>query len=103
VSVALTAAMAAAALEPLRESASRAVIRAHLANGNYHEAVRAYAAFGRLLIRELGVRPSGQLGALVRPLLDGQAAARAAKTRPARSLSPRHQGRTAQLGLQAAG
>jgi DNA-binding SARP family transcriptional activator len=73
---ALTAAMAAAAIEPLRESAQRAVIRIHLADGNYHAALREYRTFGRRLHAELGVRPSGRLEALVRPLLDRQAAAR---------------------------
>jgi DNA-binding SARP family transcriptional activator len=72
VSAALSAAMAAAAIEPLRESAHRAVIRIHLLNGNYHEAIREYRAFGRRMIRELGVRPSAQMDALIRPLLAAQ-------------------------------
>jgi DNA-binding SARP family transcriptional activator len=69
VSAAMMAAMAAAAIEPLRESAQRAVIRIHLVNGNYSEAIREYRAFGRRLVRELGVHPSAQLDALVGPLL----------------------------------
>ncbi|HEY2044237.1 MAG TPA: BTAD domain-containing putative transcriptional regulator [Jatrophihabitans sp.] len=73
VSAALMAAMAAAAIEPLRESAQRAVIRIHLANGNYNDAIREYRSFGRRLVRELGVRPSAQMDALVRPLLAVQA------------------------------
>jgi DNA-binding SARP family transcriptional activator len=84
VSAALTAAMAAAAIEPLRESAQRAVIRIHLANGNYHDAIREYRAFGRRLGRELGVRPSAQMDALIRPLLTVQQSARQAAQQVAR-------------------
>jgi DNA-binding SARP family transcriptional activator len=54
----------------LRESAQRAVVRIHLSNGNFHEAIRTYRAFARRLVRELGIRPSEQMDALVRPLLD---------------------------------
>lgn len=42
----------------LRESAHRALVRAHLAEGNVAEARRAYAACERLLDRELGVAPT---------------------------------------------
>ena len=44
--------------EPLRESAHRAVVRAHLAEGNIVEAVRAYEAFRDLLAAELAVEPT---------------------------------------------
>jgi DNA-binding SARP family transcriptional activator len=69
---AMMAAMAAVAIEPLRESAHRAVIRIHLANGNYNDAIREYRGFAMRMIRELGVRPSAQIDALVRPLLTAQ-------------------------------
>jgi DNA-binding SARP family transcriptional activator len=56
-SAALIAALGATAIEPLRESAQRAVVRIHLSNGNFHEAIRTYRAFARRLVRELGIRP----------------------------------------------
>jgi DNA-binding SARP family transcriptional activator len=63
---AIQAALAAAHAEPLRESAHRAVIRVHLAEGNIAEAVREYAGFERLLRRELNVQPSEQIRELMR-------------------------------------
>jgi DNA-binding SARP family transcriptional activator len=39
---ALTAALCATAIEPLRESAHRLLVRIHLANGNFHDAITAY-------------------------------------------------------------
>jgi DNA-binding SARP family transcriptional activator len=51
--------------EPLRESAQRVLIRAHLAQDNLVHARDAYVAFVRLLRRELGVNPSRQLTELV--------------------------------------
>jgi DNA-binding SARP family transcriptional activator len=55
---ALEAALTAIALEPLRESAHRVVIRIHLAEGNHWEAKRHYAYFTDLLASELGLQPS---------------------------------------------
>lgn len=55
---AVQAAYAAVEIEPLRESAHRAVLRVHLAEGNAGEAVRAYKSFRDLLADELGVAPS---------------------------------------------
>jgi DNA-binding SARP family transcriptional activator len=66
---ALTAARAATAVEPLRESAHSIVIRAHLMVGNVADAVHEYRAYGDLLTRELGINPSEQLRQLVTPLL----------------------------------
>ncbi|MEV5150586.1 bacterial transcriptional activator domain-containing protein [Streptomyces werraensis] len=67
--LAMEAAWASVRAEPLRESAHRAVIAAHLAEGNVCEAVRHYDAFRRLLNEELGVEPSAELGRMlpVRP------------------------------------
>jgi DNA-binding SARP family transcriptional activator len=62
---AVQAACAAVRTEPLRESAHRAVVRAHLAEGNVAEAVRAYCAFRTLLARELGVEPTRQMDELI--------------------------------------
>jgi DNA-binding SARP family transcriptional activator len=55
----------AVAMEPLRESSHRLVIRAHLCEGNRAEALRQYAACSRLLREELGVAPSPQMTALL--------------------------------------
>jgi DNA-binding SARP family transcriptional activator len=61
---ALTAGLSAVAGDPLRESAQRRVIAAHLAEGNLAEAVRQYARFEQLLATELSVRPSPSLRSL---------------------------------------
>lgn len=62
---AIQAALAAVAGEPLRESAHRAMIKAHLAEGNTAEALQQYRSCRRLLHDELGVEPSPQLQALM--------------------------------------
>lgn len=62
---AVDAAMAAVAVEPLRESAQRVLIEAHLAEVNHVEARRCYEAYYELVHRELGVEPSADLRALV--------------------------------------
>ena len=62
---AVDAGLAAVAAEPLRESAHRALIRAHLAEGNQGEAGRQYQLCRDLLWRELGVEPSLTLRQLV--------------------------------------
>jgi DNA-binding SARP family transcriptional activator len=58
--------LAAVRNEPLRESAHRAVISVHLAEGNRSEALRHYAYFRRLATDELGIEPSGRMEMLVR-------------------------------------
>ena len=63
---AVEVAMSAVSVEPLRESAQRTLIEAHLAEGNFIEARRVYAAYKRLTIEELGVRPSDELAEIVR-------------------------------------
>jgi DNA-binding SARP family transcriptional activator len=62
---ALEAGLAAVAGEPLRESSHRAVIRAHLADGNVAEAVRQYRLCRRLLNDHLGLEPSDQTDGLL--------------------------------------
>ena len=62
---AVQAAYAAARDEPLRESAHRAIVRVHIAEGNVAEAVRAYTTFRDALARELGVPPTRQMQELV--------------------------------------
>ena len=74
---AVQAAYAAVGTEPLRESAHRAVVRVHLAEGNTVEAVRAYEAFRDLLGQELGVAPSPLMERLIMPLRIGSLPARA--------------------------
>ncbi|MFC8272063.1 BTAD domain-containing putative transcriptional regulator [Streptomyces sp. NPDC057271] len=66
---ALELAFEAVRLEPLRESASRAVIAVHVSEGNAVDAVRHYEWFRRQLDAELGLRPSAQLTALARGLV----------------------------------
>jgi DNA-binding SARP family transcriptional activator len=55
---AIEAAMLATKAEPLRESAQRTLIKAHIAEGNLSEARRSYRAYHDLVYRELGVTPS---------------------------------------------
>ena len=50
--------LAAVDADPLRESAHRALIKAHLAEGNYSEARRQYRALAELLMTDLGIEPS---------------------------------------------
>ncbi|HXM59027.1 MAG TPA: BTAD domain-containing putative transcriptional regulator [Candidatus Dormibacteraeota bacterium] len=65
---AISAGLAAAVCDPLRESAHQAVIAAHLAAGNVTEAVRQFERFERLVKRELGLEPSDGLKRLVSAL-----------------------------------
>jgi DNA-binding SARP family transcriptional activator len=69
VDLALAAALAAVAIEPFRESAHRALIRVHLALGNYVDALRVYDGFRQRLLQELGIPPSPQITTLVANLL----------------------------------
>jgi DNA-binding SARP family transcriptional activator len=62
---ALDAALAAVAAEPLRESAQRAVILAHLTEGNQSEAIRAFERYRDLLRTELGLEPTDRLRQLL--------------------------------------
>jgi DNA-binding SARP family transcriptional activator len=63
---AIEVALTAVRLEPLRESATRALIKAHLAEHNVVEAVRRYELFRENLTSELGVAPTSDLEQLVR-------------------------------------
>lgn len=62
------AAVCAIRLEPLRESAHRALIRAHIAEGNYSEALREYRLYRDLLMTEMGLDPSDQMTDLLRDI-----------------------------------
>ena len=70
--LALAAARDAAALEPLRESARRLVIRAHMALGNRALAATALAEYRRDLARDLGIEPSPDMLQEVRGGLDSR-------------------------------
>jgi DNA-binding SARP family transcriptional activator len=67
---AIDAGLAAVAADPLRESAHRVLIQAHLAEGNRAEAIRQCEAYREILWSGLGVSPSALLGAL---MVDGLA------------------------------
>ncbi|GAA2153544.1 DNA-binding SARP family transcriptional activator [Humibacillus xanthopallidus] len=58
---ALEAASRAISLDPLRESAHRALIDAHLAEGNVCAAVRDLRSLERILAREMDLAPSTEL------------------------------------------
>lgn len=62
---AILAALAAVAADPLRESAHRAVIKVHLAEGNVAEAIRQLHRCERLMLDEVGVPPSSRLAELI--------------------------------------
>lgn len=66
---ALQAALAAIAIDPLRETAHRIVIEIHLAEGNVASAVRRYQHYSDFLLRELRVSPSPQMTSLLQGLL----------------------------------
>lgn len=65
--LALDAALTCVSIEPLRESAHRAVVAVHLAEHNAVEAVRQYGAFRRLVREELGLEPSARFTAMLPP------------------------------------
>jgi SARP family transcriptional regulator, regulator of embCAB operon len=62
---AMGAALSAVRVEPLRESATAAVISVHLAEGNEAAALREFRCYRALLQRELGEEPTTTLHALV--------------------------------------
>jgi len=64
VDTAILAALAAIQREPLCESAYRAMIRAHLANGNVAEALHQFQMY-ELALHNLGVHPSPKMMALL--------------------------------------
>ncbi len=66
---ALAVGIAALECEPLRESAHRALVRVHLAQGNVAEAVRQYDLCRRLLETHVGVGPSEELTDMIREVM----------------------------------
>ena len=67
---ALQTALRAVEIDPLRESAHRAVIRVHLAEGNTAEAVREYQRFRSVLRHELDVEPTHRMTELMQDIAD---------------------------------
>ncbi|MFM9633311.1 bacterial transcriptional activator domain-containing protein [Streptomyces galilaeus] len=53
-----SARLAAAAIDPIRETAHRIIIEIHLSEGNVASAVRCYQHYEAYLQQELGVSPS---------------------------------------------
>lgn len=66
---AIATALAAVGAEPLRESAQRALIAAHLGEGNVSEAIRQFESYRRLLDAELAVAPGEQLRSMLQQAL----------------------------------
>ena len=62
------AGLSAVAGEPLRESAHRALINAHLLEGNVSEAMRQYRIYSQILVTQLGLEPSEEMRQLVASL-----------------------------------
>jgi DNA-binding SARP family transcriptional activator len=73
---ALAVALCVACDEPLRESAHRLVVQAHLAQGNWAEAARHYLRYRSQLWAELQLRPGVGLEALMKPVLHASVHAR---------------------------
>jgi DNA-binding SARP family transcriptional activator len=62
---AVEAAIFAVSADPLRETANKVLIEAHLAEGNLVEGRRAYQRYRDTVRRELGVEPGKELASLV--------------------------------------
>jgi DNA-binding SARP family transcriptional activator len=81
--------LVAVASEPLRESAHRLLVRAHLCEGNLAEALRQYRTYADLLARELRVRPSAAMEGLISDAMTAAStSAWGTETRMAKALSP---------------
>ena len=65
--LAIEAGLLAVAVEPLRETAQRALIEAHLVERNVSEAVRQYDTYRDQLREHLGIEPSAELRAILAP------------------------------------
>lgn len=68
---ALQAARAAIGIEPLRESAHRAIVQTHIDNGDLGEAVDHFEKFQAILDHELGLPPSNMFRQLIGPYVAG--------------------------------
>lgn len=81
---AVDAAMLAVSAEPLRESAQRALVEAHLAEGNWVEGRRSFEFYRDVLWRELGVCPDPAFARLLGPCAAAPVAERPAADRSRR-------------------
>jgi DNA-binding SARP family transcriptional activator len=62
---AMLAGLSAVDRDPLRESAHRALMKIHIAEGNKGEAIRRYRQYEEIAARDLGVQPSPMMRALL--------------------------------------
>jgi DNA-binding SARP family transcriptional activator len=62
---AIDAGLAAVTADPFRESGHRALIRAHIKEGNPSEAIRQYLRYRKILDEELGIEPTAGLAEMV--------------------------------------
>ncbi|HEY6576068.1 MAG TPA: bacterial transcriptional activator domain-containing protein [Mycobacterium sp.] len=62
---ALRVVLAGLAMDPLRESPHRLMVKAHLQLGNVADAIRQYRTYERLLDEELGVQPTREMTAML--------------------------------------
>jgi DNA-binding SARP family transcriptional activator len=67
---AVLAGQAALDREPLRESAHRALMKVHLAEGNAVEVIRRYRQYEAMAARDLGVGPSEMMRSLLSAIAD---------------------------------
>jgi DNA-binding SARP family transcriptional activator/tetratricopeptide (TPR) repeat protein len=75
-----------ARLDPLRESATRRLMRLHALNGDRNEALRAYHTFAVALKREIGAQPEEATRALFAQLSASEPPTQAAASAPAAPL-----------------
>jgi DNA-binding SARP family transcriptional activator len=62
---ALRLVLAGTAMDPLRESPHRLMVKAHLRLGNVADAIRQYQTYEKLLDEELGVQPTREMTAML--------------------------------------
>jgi DNA-binding SARP family transcriptional activator len=91
--------MTAVSIEPLRESAQRVLVQAHLDENNWIEAERAFATYRRLVHDELGVAPSPELSSLIETSGQRTSAARIPSQRRSAAALPPLSDRDARLTL----
>jgi DNA-binding SARP family transcriptional activator len=62
-------ALAAIAIDPIRETAHRIVVEVHIAEGNVASAIKRYQGYRDLLQREVRVAPSPRMTQLIQDLI----------------------------------
>ncbi|MQY12609.1 hypothetical protein SRB5_27450 [Streptomyces sp. RB5] len=91
---AIDVALTVVSVDPLRETAQRLLVEAHLAERNWREARRAFALYRKILRAELGVEPGRDL---LRLLEQGLPPAPKPALKPAPKPPPAAAGRSASL------